>query len=444
MEVHSIIRNNRAKSLTFSSERDIMTNTNIQITRAARHRRGFMGVQLRLGIMMFLQYAIWGSWFSVLSAYMINDLHFTGVQAGIIYSLLPFATIIAPFIGGQAADRWFPTERVIAFLQFTGGAVLILASRATDYPLLMGTMLLWSLLYAPTLALTNSMAFINLRNSEKEFGRIRVFGSFGWIAAGLGLSGWRIAAERMGVGPIAGDTLLMGGVISILMGFQCLTLPKTPPRRESVNPWAFLEAFKMLRNRDFAVFMIIAFVVSTELYFYYLLTAPFLMSEKIGVPASGVSGVMVLAQVAEILVMAVLLPWFLPRYGIRRTLLLGILAWPIRYIIFAVGAPAWLVIASLVLHGFCYVFFFTASFIYVDLVAPRDIRASAQALIALVTLGVGNFVGSLFAGWVQTVFTVEGRTNWTGVFLVPCGITILCLAAFLLLFREAKPAAVEA
>ncbi len=402
-----------------------------------------MGVQLRLGIMMFLQYAIWGSWSSVLSAYMINDLHFTGVQAGIIYSLLPFATIIAPFIGGQAADRWFPTEKVIAFLQLTGGVVLILTSRVTEYPMLMGLMLVWSLLYAPTLALTNSMAFINLKNSEKDFGRIRVFGTFGWIAAGLGLSGWRIAAQNLGVGPIAGDTLLMGGVISIIMGFQSFSLPHTPPRKEASNPWAFLEAFRMFRDRDFAVFMGIAFVVSTELYFYYLLTAPFLVSDKIGVPESGVAGVMVLAQLAEILVMALLLPWFLPRYGIRKTLLIGILAWPIRYIIFAVGAPAWLVIASLVLHGFCYVFFFTASFIYVDMVAPKDIRASAQALIALVTLGVGNFVGSLFAGWVQTVFTTGDQTNWTGVFLVPCAITIFCLAAFLILFREAKPVPAE-
>ena len=421
-----------------------MINANTQITITARYRGVFMGVWLRLGIMMFLQYAIWGSWFSVLSAYMINDLHLTGVQAGIIYSLLPFATIIAPFIGGQAADRWFPTERVIAFLQLTGGVILILTSRVTEYPMLMGLMLVWSLLYAPTLALTNSMVFINMRNSEKDFGRIRVFGTFGWIAAGLGLSGWRIVAQAMGVGPIAGDALLMGGVISILMGFHSFTLPHTPPRKEAANPWAFMEAFRMFRNRDFAIFMIIAFVVSTELYFYYLLTGPFLTSDKIGVPSTGVAGVMVLAQLAEIIVMALLLPWFLPRYGIRKTLLLGILAWPIRYIIFAVGAPAWLVIASLVLHGFCYVFFFTASFIYVDMVAPKDIRASAQALIALVTLGVGNFVGSLFAGWVQTVFTVGGQTNWTGVFLVPCGITVFCLVAFVLFFRETKVTGQEA
>lgn len=403
-----------------------------------------MSVTVRLGVMMFLQYAIWGSWFSVLSAYMINDLHFTGVQAGIIYSLLPFATIIAPFIGGQAADRYFATEKIISVLQFVGGALLIFISRVTDYPLMMGLMLLYCLLYAPTLVLTNSIAFINMKDSEKEFGRVRVGGTLGWIAAGLILSGWRTFAQSAGIPVFSGDMLLMGGLISILMGFHSLTLPHTPPKKEATNPWAFVEAFRMFRNRDFAVFMFIAFVVSTELYFYYLLTAPFLMTDKIGVPASGVAGVMVIAQVAEIVVMALVLPWFLPRFGIRKTLLLGILAWPIRYIIFAIGAPAWLVIASLVLHGFCYVFFFTASFIYVDMVAPKDIRASAQGMIALVTLGVGNFVGSLFAGWVQTLFTSGGQTNWVGVFLVPCGITIFCLVAFLLFFREVKSTAAEA
>ncbi len=397
-----------------------------------------MSKTVRLWLMMFLQYAIWGAWSPALSAYLINDLGFTGFQAGIIYALLPLATIISPFVGGQIADRYFPTEKVIAFLQMGGGALLILIARITDYPLMMGMMLLYSLLYAPTLALTNSIAFINLESSERDFGRVRVGGTLGWIAAGLGLSGWRILSQNAGLPSLGGDTLLLAGVLSLIMGVQALSLPHTPPKKEAANPWAFLEAFRMFKDRNFAAFMVIAFVVSTELYFYYLLTAPFLTSEKIGVPISGVTGIMVIAQGAEILVMALLLPWFLPRFGIRRTLLLGILAWPVRYIIFAIGAPAWLVIGSLSLHGFCYVFFFTAAFIYVDTVAPKDIRASAQGLIALVTLGVGNFVGSLFAGWIQTIFTTGGVTNWTGVFLVPCGITMLCAAAFLLFFREEK------
>jgi len=182
--------------------------------------------------------------------------------------------------------------------------------------------------------------------------------------------------------------------------------------------------------------MIIAFVVSTELMFYYILTAPFLMSDKIGLSASAVPGVMVIAQFAEIFVMALLLPKFLPKYGIRKTMIIGIMAWPIRYIIFSIAAPVWLVIASLALHGFCYVFFFTVAFIYVDSVAPNDIRNSAQSLITVVVLGIGNYIGSLFAGWVQTHFTVEGVTNWTGVFLVPVALTVFCAVAFMLFFKE--------
>ncbi len=398
-----------------------------------------MSAKLRLGIMMFLQYAIWGSWSPVLSAYLINDLGYSGTQVGVIYSLLPLATIISPFIGGQLADRYFATQKVIAFLQLAGGVLLLYISTVTAYGAMMWLMLLYCLLYAPTLALTNSIAFINLQDAGKDFGKIRVGGTLGWIAAGLLLSGWRILAgsnESLG---FAGDTLVLGGVLSIIMGFQSFSLPDTPPKKEGASPWAFAEALKMLKDKNFAVFTIISFVVSTELMFYYILTAPFLMSDKIGLAASAVPGVMTIAQFAEIIVMAALLPVVLPKYGIRPTMVIGVLAWPIRYIIFAIGSPPWLVIASLALHGFCYVFFFTVAFIYVDTVAPKDIRHSAQSLITIVVLGFGNYIGSLFAGGVQSYFTSpDGVTNWTGVFIVPCALTIASAVAFVLLFKEKK------
>ena len=402
-----------------------------------------MSVKFRLGLMMFLQFAIWGAWGPVLSDYLINVLGFSGAQVGVIYSLLPLATIISPFIGGQLADRYFSTEKVIAFLQLTGGLLLIIISRSTTYSTMMWLRFLYCLLYAPTLALTNSIAFINMENSEKEFGRIRVWGTIGWIAAGLLLSGWRILAGYKNALSVGGDTLLLAGILSIVMGFQSLTLPHTPPKKEGANPWAFLEALKMLKNKNITVFFIISFLVSTELMFYYILTAPFLTSDQIGVPSSGVAGVMVIAQVAEIFVMAIALPYFLPKFGIRNTMIVGVLAWPIRYIIFAIGSPAWLVIASLVLHGFCYVFFFVAAFIYVDKIAPKDIRASAQGLITLVTIGFGNYLGSLFAGWVHTYFTSDAGTNWTGVFIVPVVITVLCAGAFMLFFRAEGTEAAE-
>lgn len=397
-----------------------------------------MSVKLRLGIMMFLQYAIWGAWAPVLSEYLERSLGFSGPHVGAIYALLPLATIIAPFLGGQIADRYFSSEKFIAVLQLLGGGLLIYISRLEDYNSMMWLMFLYCLLYAPTLALTNSVAMINLSKSEKEFGQIRVWGTIGWIVAGLALTGWR----HLGISSpgllVKGDTLFLAGVFSLIMGIQAFSLPHTPPQKEGAKPWAFLEALKMMKDKNVLIFIIISFVVATELMFYYVLTAPFLASDKIGLSSASIPGVMVIAQVAEILVMAVLLPILISRIGIRRILVLGVLAWPVRYIIFAIGTPSWLVIASLALHGFCFVFFFVAAFIYMDLVAPRDIRHSAQSLITLVTYGFGNFVGSLFAGYVQDYFTTEAVTNWTGVFLVPCALTILCALAFLVFFRDPR------
>jgi len=287
------------------------------------------------------------------------------------------------------------------------------------------------------------VAMINMEDSEKEFGAIRVWGTLGWIAAGWMLTGWRWFGETDAIAAMQGDMLFLAGVLSLVMGLQAFLLPHTPPQKEGVSPWAFLESLKMLKVKDFAVFVGITFVVATELEFYYILTAPFLESDVIGVSSRNIPAVMTIAQFAEIFVMAFFLSWSLKKYGMRRTLAFGVIAWPIRYIIFAFGAPAWLVIASLALHGFCYVFFFVAAFIYVDKVAPPDIRASAQSLIAIIALGFGRFLGSLFAGWIRDVFTTEAGTNWTYVFLVPCALTIFCAVAFLLFFREeSEPLAV--
>ncbi|MCX6561996.1 MAG: MFS transporter [Candidatus Aminicenantes bacterium] len=410
-----------------------------------------MSVKFRLSAMMFLQYAIWGAWAPVLSAYLQNNLGFNGFQLGLIFSLLPLATIVAPFIGGQFADRYFPTQRVIAVLQLIGGVILLLIANVTTFSSMMWLMFLYSLIYAPTLALTNSIAFINLKNSEKEFGAIRVWGTIGWIAAGWALTGWRGLSKSPDGIAMKGDTLLLAGIFSLVMGVLAFGLPHTPPKKEGAKPWAFLEALKMFKDKNFLIFGVISFVVATELQFYYVLTSPFLTSSVIGVSQKYVSAVMTIAQIAEIFVMAFLLSRALQKYGMRKTLALGILAWPIRYIIFVIGAPAWLVIASLALHGFCYVFFFTAAYIYVDKIAPKDIRASAQSLIATIILGLGSFVGSLFCGWIQKIFTKESLNaageavkvvNWRGTFLVPTALTLFCLILFMAFFREKKQAAI--
>lgn len=396
-----------------------------------------MSTTIQLGIMMFLQYAIWGAWYAVLSAYLESDLGFTGVQVGAIYSLFPLAMIIAPFVGGQLADRYFASERIIGVLQLAGGGMLLLAARTTDYANLMLVMFVYCLLYAPTLALTNSIAMANLDNSEKQFGRIRVWGTIGWIAAGLVLAAWRTAALSSPGLEVSGDLLVFAAAVSFIMGIHSFTLPHTPPRTEATSPWAVLESLKMLKDRNFAIFLVICFVVATELQFYYVLTAPFLVDSRIGISDASVSAWMTIGQAAEIFVMAFVLSWSLKRLGMRRTLAIGVLAWPIRYVIFSIdGVPTWLLLASLSLHGFCYVFFFVAAFIHVDNVAPPDVRASAQSLIAIVTLGFGSFVGAHFSGRVQDFFTVGDTTDWTHVFLVPVAITVAAAIAFLLFFKE--------
>ncbi|MBN1998376.1 MFS transporter [candidate division KSB1 bacterium] len=401
-----------------------------------------MNKKIRLGFMMFLQYGIWGAWYPALSVYLQDILGLTGTQTALIYNMLPLATILSPFIGGQLADRYFPTQKVIAFLNLLGGVFLLIASFISGYELMMLLMLLYCLFFAPTLALTNSITFHHLTDSEREFGWIRVGGTIGWIVVNLVLSGWRIVADKIGYSFIGGDMLLLAGIVSIFMGIFSFTLPHTPPNKQPGKPFAFLEALRMLKNPSFLVFIIICFVVSTELMFYYLLTGPFLQSDAIGVPPTLLTTVMNIAQFSEIFVLALLLPFFLPKYGIKITLTLGVLAWPLRYIIFAIGTPPWLVIASLALHGFCFVFFFAAAQIYVDTVAPKDIRASAQSLISIVTYGLGLFVGGYFAGWIQDMASVHAAdgsitsTNWSWVFMVPCVLTVLCAIVFPLTFKE--------
>jgi nucleoside transporter len=390
---------------------------------------------------------VWGAWSPVLSAYLLERLGFSGVQSGWIYALLPIGCMIAPFAGGQLADRYVATEKLLAVLHLVGGVLLCFMATMTTYNSLVTLMFAWSLVYAPTLALTNSITFHHLPDAEKKFGLVRVFGTLGWIAAGLMLTGLRnVWPEAQGLPGLGGaDSLWLAGFASLALGVFCFALPHTPPAKSGGSPWAFLSALKMLRDPSFAIFIVIAFVVATELMFYYVLTAPFL--QTIGVASENIPAVMTIAQAAEIGTMLAL-PWMLGRWGVRKTMAFGILAWPIRYAVFAYGQPKGLVIAALTLHGICYVCFFVVCYIYVNSVAAPDIRASAQAFITFVTLGAGMFIGSIFAGWVRDLFTTgtgaDQVVDWTKVFIVPCVLTVVCAIVFFLSFRERGSAVQDA
>ncbi|MEW6355033.1 MAG: MFS transporter [Planctomycetota bacterium] len=395
-----------------------------------------LSLRIRLSAMMFLQYAIWGAWAPVLAAH-LKGLGFTGCQIGWVYGVLWLSCIVAPFVGGQIADRWFPTQWFLAVVHLAGGFFLLYAAKQTGFRGMVTIMALYSLLYAPTLALTNSLAFHHLKDAEKQFGIIRVFGTIGWIVAGFALTFWRTQATKDGGAAVSGDTLLLAGWCSIAMGIFCCFLPHTPPKKQAENPWAFMEALQLLKDKNFAVFMGIAFVVTTELQFYYIPTAEFL-EKGVGILQKNVPAVMTTAQIAEIIAMALFLPLLLPRIGMRKALAIGVIAWPLRYVVFALykNVPYEVVVGSLTLHGIGYTFFFVVSQIYVNKVAPPDIRASAQALLTLITLGVGSFIGTQFTGVILDVFsTPEGR-HWPTIFLIPCALTVACAVAFLIWFRE--------
>jgi nucleoside transporter len=386
---------------------------------------------LKLSLMMFLEFAIWGSWAPVLASHLVGPLKFSGKQTGWIYATLWLGCVVSPFIGGQIADRWVSTERYLATVHLAGGIVILLASRQKKFWSLFGLMGLYALLFAPTLALVNALMFSHLTDSDTQAGGIRVWGTIGWIVAGLLLALWR----RLGRPRVrASDALTLAGILSLAMGAYCFFLPHTPPPKEPANPLAFVQALNMLGEPNFLIFLIISFIVTTELQFYYIPTAPFL--EDIGIQNKNVSAVMTLAQFSEIIAMAVLLPLLLPKIGFRWVLVIGVIVWPMRFVIFSMMRPVWLVISSLTLHGLGYTFFFFVGQMYVNKAASPDIRASAQALITVVTLGFGNFVGTQITGVVLDWFKKDGKFRWRPVFLVPCILTIVCAAAFVLFFKD--------
>lgn len=397
-----------------------------------------------LASMMFLQYAIWGVWSVALSGLLVDKFGFEGLGLALIYNALPLMTLFAPITAGQLADRIMPAQRALTLFHLLGGLALFGLAKQTELVPMMVLMLLYALFYAPTLALTNSVAMRHLRDPQVEFGPIRVWGTLGWIAANYILTLVRTQFGSESWGMI--DVFALAGGISLFMAIICGFLPNTPPTKERVEPLAFARAFVLFKNPSYLTFFIIAMIVATELPLYYMLTFPFLQAAgpTVGITSENLPTWMTIAQIAEIFTITLLLPVLLPKWGVRKVMLLGIVAWPLRYLAFALTwatyeqtpAMVWLSVAALALHGFCYVFFFVVAFIYTDMVSPRDIRSSAQALINVAILGIGMLVGGFFAGWLKDLFTEDKVTNYTPVFLIPAVITIVAAIVFAALFRE--------
>jgi nucleoside transporter len=389
----------------------------------------------KLSAMMFLQYFVWGSWYVTMGTWLGQTLRFSDEQIGLAFGTTALAAMISPFFVGMVADRLMATERILAALHVVGGVVLFVASTQTTFGAFFTVILLYTLCYMPTLALSNSLSFRQMKDPGREFPTIRVLGTIGWIAAGL-------AIGTMGLEATATPLRIAGGA-SILLGLFCLALPHTPPLDKSVTKRATwsdilgLDALKLLGERSFAVFVLGSFLVCIPLQFYYAFANPFL--NELGV--TNAAGKMTLGQMSEIFFMLVM-PWFFRRLGVKWMLLVGMAAWTARYVLFAYGNNAelvWMLYFGILLHGICYDFFFVTGQIYVDTKAPPDLRAAAQGFIAFVTLGVGMFIGSWVSGRVVDAYRlVDGGHDWSRIWLVPAAGAAIVLVLFALFFRSSE------
>jgi len=393
-------------------------------------------IRARLSTLMFLQYFVWGAWYVTMGTWLGSTLHFSGEQIGLAAGTTAVAAIISPFFVGMVADRFMATEKILALLHVAGGVVLFIASTQTTFGPFYAVLLVYTLCYMPTLALSNSLSFRQMADPGREFPPIRVLGTIGWIVAGLFIGTLGLEATAR--------PLQIGAAGSILLGVFCLALPHTPPipkagERATVGSILGLDALKLLGERSFAIFVAGSFLVCIPLQFYYAFANLFLNELNVSNAASK----MTLGQMSEIFFMLVM-PWFFLRLGVKWMLLVGMAAWATRYAFFAFGTHAdlvWMLYAGILLHGVCYDFFFVTGQIYVDRKAPIDLRAAAQGFIAFVTLGVGMFIGSWASGKVVDMFALpSGGHDWHSIWLVPAAGALVVLVLFALFFRSEEEA----
>jgi nucleoside transporter len=398
-------------------------------------------IKIQLSLMMFLEFFIWGGWFVTLGTYMGDNLEASGGQIAMAFSTQSWGAIIAPLVIGIIADRYFNAERILSVLHLVGAFLMYKLYMAVDFSGFYPYVLAYMILYMPTLALVNSISFNQMKNPAKEFAFVRVFGTIGWIVAGLIISYvflWDdVEARQQGM---LKNTFLMVSIASLVLGLFSLTLPRTPPKVEksekiSIGSMLGLDALKLLKNRNFLIFFISSVLICIPLAFYYQNANPFLA--EIGV--SNPTGKMTLGQVSEVLFM-LLLPFFFKKFGFKNTLIFGMFAWTLRYLLFAYGNAgelAFMLLLGIALHGICYDFFFVSGQIYTDSKAGPKYKSAAQGLITLATYGVGMLIGFWTAGKITDHLSLEdGSHTWATIWLYPSGFALGVMILFMILFKN--------
>lgn len=400
-----------------------------------------INTRIKLSAMMFLEFFIWGSWFVTLGTFLDKNLSATGSQTAAVFSTQSWGAIIAPFIIGLIADRFFNAEKILGVLHLIGAVLMYQMYNAPDvnvfYPYVLGYMIL----FMPTLALVNSVSFNQMKDAEKEFSTIRFWGTIGWIVAGLAISYLFLwdSAEGLKSGLLK-NTFLMAGAASLLLGLFSFALPKTPPKvakgeKVKLADILGLDALRLLKDKNFAIFFVSAILICIPLAFYYQNANLFL--SNIGV--EGPTGKMAIGQVSEALFL-LLIPVFFKRFGFKKTILVGMIAWSVRYALFAYGNAgelSFMLLIGIALHGVCYDFFFVSGQIYTNSRAGEKYKSAAQGLITLATYGVGMLIGFEVAGMITESYKLaDGSVDWKMVWIIPAGIALVVFLLFAVFFTD--------
>ena len=385
--------------------------------------------------MMFLQFFIWGAWYVTMGTYLDKVLQATGVQVGAAYSAMAIATIFSPIFVGMIADKFFSAQKLLGVLHIMGALLLYYITRIDNPSLFYWIVLLYSLMYAPTLALANSVAFRQMNDPAKEFPSVRFLGTIGWIAVGWMIDRvFKLQTEQLA------QTFVIAAVASGILGLLSFTLPDTPPKAKGTQTTFAkvlgADALVLFKDRSFTVFLIASILICIPLSFYYSFTNLYLTEAGM----KNVTSSMTLGQFSEALFI-LLIPFFFRRLGVKWMIAIGMIAWAVRFLLFGYGDAAeniWMLFAGIILHGVCFDFFFVTGQIYTDSKADIKIQSSAQGLITMATYGVGMWIGTLLSGYVKDYYTVDKIVTWKSIWLVPAGIALAVLLFFLVLFNEKR------